>query len=69
MKQFSFLAVLALLIAVTASAQDGPQYKQPEGGVPVLTGFVGLGTSFQSGQQELSPAISPPRRLSIMYTT
>ncbi len=59
MKQFSFLAVLVLLIAVTASAQEGPQYKQPEGGVPVLTGFVGLGTSFQSGQQQLSPAISP----------
>jgi hypothetical protein len=59
MKQSSFLAVLVLLIAITATAQDGPQYKQPEGGVPVLTGFVGFGTTFQSGQQQLSPTISP----------
>ena len=59
MKQFSFVAALVLLIAVTATAQDGPQYQQPEGGVPVLTGFVGFGTTLQSGQQQLSPTISP----------
>ncbi len=59
MKHFSFFAALVLLFAVTATAQDGPQYKQPEGGVPVLTGFVGFGTTFQSGQQQLSPTISP----------
>ncbi len=32
MKHFSFFAALVLLFAVTATAQDGPQYKQPEGG-------------------------------------
>jgi hypothetical protein len=51
--------VFVLLIASAAIAQNGPQYKQPEGGVPVLTGFVGLGTSFQPDQQQLSPTISP----------
>jgi len=57
-KHFGF-SVFVLLLASAAIAQDGPQYKQPEGGVPVLTGFVGFGTTFQSGQQQLSPAISP----------
>ncbi len=59
MKQFSFFAVLVLLFAVSATAQDAPQYTQPEGGVPLLTGFVGFGTTFQPGQQQLSPTISP----------
>ena len=57
-KYFGF-SVFVLLLASAAIAQDGPQYKQPEGGVPVLTGFVGFGTTFQSGQQQLSPTISP----------
>jgi len=59
MKRFSFFAALALLFAVSAPAQDGPQLKQPDEGVPLLTGFVGFGTTFQPGQQQLSPTISP----------
>lgn len=48
-----------LLLAVSAGAQSGPLYKEPEGGVPVLTGFVGLGTDFQPNQQQVLPTISP----------
>ena len=48
-----------LLAVLSAIAQDGPVYKQPEGGVPVLTGFVGIGTTFQPDQQQVSPVISP----------
>ena len=59
MKYFSFLATVVLLLTISVAAQDGPQYKQPEGGAALLTGFVGFGTSFQSGQQQLSPTISP----------
>ena len=59
MKYFSVCAALVLFFAVTATAQDGPQYKQPEGGAPLLTGFVGFGTDFQPGQQQVLPAISP----------
>ena len=59
MRHFSVLATLVLLFAVTATAQNGPQYKQPEGGAPLLTGFVGFGTDFQPGQQQLSPTIAP----------
>jgi len=53
------VSVFVLLTAFTAIAQDGPQFKQPEGGVPVLTGFVGLGNDFQSGQQQVSPTFAP----------
>jgi hypothetical protein len=49
MKRLGLYAAVVLLFAVTATAQDGPQFKPPEGGVPVLTGFVGLGTDFQPG--------------------
>ena len=53
------ISVVLLLAVLSASAQNGPQYKQPEDGVPVLTGFVGLGTDFQPGQQQVLPIISP----------
>jgi len=53
------ISAVLLLVVLAASAQNGPQYKQPEGGVPVLTGFVGLGTDFQPGQQQVLPAIAP----------
>ena len=56
-KRFGFFSAVLLLAVLSASAQNGPQY--PEGGVPVLTGFVGLGTDFQPGQQQLLPVISP----------
>ena len=58
-KRFSILSALLVLVALSATAQDGPQFKQPEGGVPMLTGFVGLGTNFQPDQQQIQPTISP----------
>ncbi len=59
MRQFGFGIILVLLATLAAVAQDGPQFKRPEGGAPLLTGFVGFGADFQSGQQQLSPAIAP----------
>ncbi len=58
-RRLSVLFVVVLLALFSANAQDGPQYKQPEGGVPVLTGFVGLGTDFQPDQQRILPTIAP----------
>lgn len=58
MRHLCFFSAVLLLV-MSANAQGGPQYAQPEGGVPVLTGFVGLGTDFQPGQQQVLPAISP----------
>src|SRR5439155_5011250 len=58
-RRFTLISAVILLVAFLANAQDGPQYKQPEGGAPLLTGFVGLGTDFQPGQQQVLPAIAP----------
>src|SRR5262249_3682622 len=59
MKRAGFISAVLLLVAISANAQDGPQFKPPEEGVPLLTGFVGLGTDFQPGQQQVLPNISP----------
>ena len=58
MKRLSFAFAIALLIVSSGSAQ-APQYKKPESGVPVLTGFVGLGSEYEPGQQQLLPTMSP----------
>lgn len=58
MKGLFLTLAVALVVAAGASAQ-APQYKQPESGVPVLTGFVGLGSEYEPGQQQLLPTISP----------
>ena len=58
MKRLFLVIGMALLIAISLSAQV-PQYKKPESGVPVLTGFVGLGSEYQPGQQQLLPTMAP----------
>lgn len=56
----AFLLGAVLLMMTTAYGQNqGPQYQKQESGVPVLTGFVGVGTNFEPGQQEIAPDLSP----------
>ncbi len=53
------LGAVLLATAIAYSQSQGPQYKKQESGIPVLTGFVGLGSEFEPGQQQVLPAISP----------
>lgn len=61
-KQIAFIVLLILLAFVPAAvvAQTAqPQYQPSESGVPMVTGFVGFGTEFQPGQQQLLQTYSP----------
>lgn len=62
MKVFLFGVAALIITAIIAYGQDqkqGPQYQKQESGVPVLTGFVGVGSEFEPGQQQVLPAIAP----------
>ncbi len=50
---------LVLLTASVAGQAGGPQYQKQESSAPVLTGFVGFGSSFEPGQQQLLPTFAP----------
>lgn len=59
-KRIVVLSIILMCGVLAASAYgQAPQYQKPESGVPILTGFVGVGTTFQPGQQQVSPTISP----------
>jgi hypothetical protein len=54
-----FITLLMIAVATGQNQGPGPQYQKPESGVPVLTGFVGFGSTFEPGQQQLTPTLSP----------
>lgn len=56
---FALFVGTALLGTAAYGQQSGPQYQKQESGAPVLTGFVGIGSSFVPGQQQFLPTFAP----------